>query len=85
MFKSKRVFIFTNPINLFITTCYLYYMMLFLDYSFFLLVDGSIALDDELQPEQLQIVDGDRFIASVIDGKIVLKKVRTSLQHPDTL
>ena len=60
-------------------------MMLFLDYSFFLLVDGSIALDDELQPEQLQIVDGDRFIASVIDGKIVLKKVRTSLQHPDTL
>ena len=60
-------------------------MMLFLDYSFFLLVDGSIALDDELQPEQLQIVDGDRFIASVIDGKIVLKKVRTSVQHPDTL
>ena len=60
-------------------------MMLFLDYSFFLLVDGSIALDDELQPEQLQIVDGDRFIASVIDGKIVLKKVRTSLQHPNTL
>ena len=85
MFKSKRVFIFTNPINLFITTCYLYYMMLFLDYSFFLLVDGSIAYDDELKPEQLQIVDGDRFIASVIDGKIVLKKVRTSLQHPNTL
>lgn len=60
-------------------------MMLFLDYTFFLLVDGSLALDDELKPEQLQIVDGDRFIASVIDGKIVLKKVRTSVQHPNTL
>ena len=62
-----------------------YDMLLFLDYTFFLLVDGSLALDDELKPEQLQIVDGDRFIASVIDGKILLKKVRTSVQHPDTL
>ena len=52
-------------------------MMLFLNYSFFLLVDGSLSLDDELQPEQLQIVDGDKFIASVIDGKIMLKKVKT--------
>ena len=60
-------------------------MLLFLDYTFFLLVDGSLALDDELKPEQLQIVDGDRFIASVKDGKIVLKKVRTSLQHLENL
>ena len=54
-----------------------YDMMLFLDYSFFLLVDGSIALDDELKPEQLEIVDNDVFVASVKDGKIVLKKVKT--------
>ena len=60
-------------------------MMLFLDYSFFLLVDGSIAYDDELKPEQLQIVDGDKFIASVKDGKILLKKVRTTLQHSENL
>jgi len=60
-------------------------MMLFLDYYFFLLVDGSIAYDDELKPEQLQIVDGDKFIASVIDGKIMLKKVRTNLQHSENL
>ena len=60
-------------------------MMLFLDYTFFLLVDGSIAYDDELKPEQLQIVDGDKFIASVKDGKILLKKVRTTLQHIENL
>jgi len=60
-------------------------MMLFLDYKFFLLVDGSIAYDDELKPEQLQIVDGDKFIASVKDGKILLKKVRTTLQHSENL
>jgi hypothetical protein len=59
--------------------------MLFLDYSFFLLVDGSLALDDEIKPEQLQIVDGDKFIASVKDGKILLKKVRTTLQHIENL
>jgi len=69
----------------FITTCYLYYMQLFLDYTFFLLVDGSLAFDDELKAEQLQIVDGDKFIASVIDGKIMLKKVRTNLQHSENL
>jgi len=69
----------------FITTCYLYYMQLFLDYTFFLLVDGSLAFDDELKAEQLQIVDGDKFIASVKDGKILLKKVRTTLQHSENL
>ena len=54
-----------------------YDMMLFLDYSFFLLADGSLALDDELKPEQLEIVDNDVFVASVKDGKIVLKKIKT--------
>ena len=49
-------------------------MMLFLDYSFFLLVDGSLALDDELKPDQLQLVDGDVFVASVKNNKIVLRK-----------
>ena len=60
-------------------------MMLFLDYSFFLLVDGSLALDAELKPEQLEIVDGDVFVASVKDGKIVLKKVKTPTRCSDTL
>ena len=50
-------------------------MQLFLDYTFFLLVDGSISFDEEIKPEQLHITDGDRFIASVIDGKVLLKKV----------
>jgi hypothetical protein len=49
-------------------------MQLFLGYTFFLLVDGSISLDDEIKPEQLQIEDGDKFVASVMDGKILLKK-----------
>ena len=60
-------------------------MMLFLDYSFFLLVDGSIALDDEIKPEQLQIVAGDKFVATVMGGKIVLKKIKTPTHHSDTL
>jgi len=60
-------------------------MQLFLDYTFFLLVDGSLAFDDELKAEQLQIADGDKFVASVIDGKIMLKKVRTNLQHSENL
>ena len=60
-------------------------MMLFLDYSFFLLVDGSLALDAELKPEQLEIVDGDVFVASVKDGKIVLKKVKTPTRCSDIL
>ena len=50
-------------------------MQLFIDYTFFLLVDGSISLDVEIKPEQLMIADGDRFVASVIDGKIMLKKI----------
>ena len=60
-------------------------MMLFLDYSFFLLVDGSIALDDEIKAEQLEIVAGDKFVASVKDGKIVLKKIKTPTHCSDTL
>ena len=50
-------------------------MQLFLGYTFFLLVDGSISLDDEIKPEQLQIEDGDKFVACVMDGKILLKKL----------
>ena len=50
-------------------------MQLFVDYTLFLLVDGSISLDEEIKPEQLMITDGDRFVASVIDGKIMLKKI----------
>ena len=50
-------------------------MQLFVDYTLFLLVDGSISFDEEIKPEQLNIADGDRVVASVIDGKIMLKKV----------
>ena len=56
-------------------------MQLFIDYTFFLLVDGSISLDEEIKPEQLNITDGDRFIASVRDGKIMLKKVVNKNPH----
>ena len=56
-------------------------MQLFVDYTLFLLVDGSIALDEEIKPEQLNIADGDRFVASVIDGKIMLKKVINKNPH----
>ena len=56
-------------------------MQLFVDYTLFLLVDGSISFDEEIKPEQLNIADGDRFVASVIDGKIMLKKVINKNPH----
>ena len=56
-------------------------MQLFVDYTFFLLVDGSISFDEEIKPEQLHITDGDRFVASVIDGKVLLKKVVNKNPH----
>ena len=59
-------------------------MTLFLDCSFFLLIDGSIAFDDELQAQQVSIVDGDRFIASVVDNKIMFKKIKTSVHNANS-
>ena len=52
-------------------------MQLFLGYTFFLLVDGSLSFDEELKPQMMQIADGDKFIAIVRDGKIMLKKIKS--------
>jgi len=60
-------------------------MQLFLGYTFFLLVDGSLSFDEELKPQMMQIADGDKFIAIVRDGKIVLKKIKTPTHRSDTL
>lgn len=48
--------------------------MLFLDYTFFLLPDGSIMMDTELQPEQMQLKNGDIFIAYTTSGSIFFRK-----------
>ena len=60
-------------------------MQLFLDYTFFLLVDGSLSFDEELKPQMMQIADGDKFIAIVRDGKIMLKKIKTPTHRLDTV
>ena len=48
--------------------------MLFLDYTFFLLPDGSIMMDTELQPEHMQLKNGDIFIAYTTSGSIFFRK-----------
>ena len=51
--------------------------MLFTEYVFQLLPNGSIVFDKELKPELVQVEDNDQFVAKIVDDRIVLaKKVR---------
>ena len=50
--------------------------MLFADYYFETLPDGSILMDKELAAKSLQVASGDQFIVHVsFDGRIILRKV----------
>ncbi len=50
--------------------------MLFVDYVFESLPDGSILMDEELTAKSLQVATGDQFIVHVsFDGRIILRKV----------
>lgn len=52
--------------------------MLFVDYIFDLLSDGSIALDKDLKPSDINVEEGDEFIVVLHDGRIILaKKVKS--------
>lgn len=50
--------------------------MLFADYFFETLPDGSILMDKELTAKSLQVATGDQFTVNVsFDGRILLQKV----------
>lgn len=50
--------------------------MLFVDYVFDLLENGTIVMDKELDAKKLSIKDGDKYIANVtFDGRIILQKI----------
>jgi len=49
--------------------------MLFVDYFFTLLPDGSIMMDEELTPEQIKIKEGDSFNVVIKDNRVTLRKI----------
>lgn len=67
--------------------------MLFVDYVFDLMPDGSILMDKELSAKSLQVKTGDRFDVHVsFDGRIILRKVpdvnsksETDFRKPETV
>ena len=52
--------------------------ILFLDYNFTVLHDGSIKMDSELDPKAIGLKNGDIFLASVNSGSIFLRKYTPS-------
>ena len=51
--------------------------MLFVDYVFDVLENGTIIMDKELDASKLHMKNGDRYVANVtFDGRIILQKVR---------
>jgi len=57
--------------------------MLFADYYFSVLPDGSIIFDDDLTADQMNVKPGDGFMAFVNpNGKVVLRKFDiTKVEH----
>lgn len=51
--------------------------MLFVDYTFDLLDNGTIIMDSELKPESLNVKNGDNYVVNVTwDNRIVFQKVK---------
>ena len=51
--------------------------MLFVDYVFDVLENGTIIMDKELDAKKLHLKDGDRYVANVtFDGRVILQKVK---------
>lgn len=48
--------------------------MLFVDYIFDLLHDGSIALDKDLKTSDIGVEEGDEFVVALYNGRIILAK-----------
>lgn len=59
--------------------------MLFVDYVFDLLPDGSIMMDKELSAKSLQVKTGDKFEVFVsFDGRIVFRKFKDADTETET-
>jgi hypothetical protein len=51
--------------------------MLFVDYTFDVLENGTIIMDPELKADKLHIKNGDKYVVNVtFDGRIVFQKVK---------
>lgn len=51
--------------------------MLFVDYTFDVLDNGTIIMDKELDAQKLGVKNGDKYVVNVtFDGRIVFQKVR---------
>jgi hypothetical protein len=51
--------------------------MLFVDYVFDLLDNGTIVMDKELQAEKIKVKNGDKYVANVTwDGRVVFQKIQ---------
>lgn len=51
--------------------------MLFVDYVFDVLENGTIIMDKELDAKKLGVKNGDKYVVNVtFDGRIVFEKVR---------
>ena len=60
--------------------------MLFVDYVFDLMPDGSILMDKELSAKSLQVETGDRFEVHVsFDGRIIFRKCPTVKRETETM
>jgi len=60
--------------------------MLFVDYVFDLMPDGSILMDKELSAKKLQVKTGDRFDVHIsFDGRIILRKVPDVNRETETI
>lgn len=58
--------------------------MLFADYLFELLDNGTILMDEELTPESLNVKTGDRFVIRVTEqNRIVFQKVPDGYSRTD--
>ena len=51
--------------------------MLFVDYTFDVLENGTIIMDKELDAKKLHLKNGDKYVANVtFDGRIVFQKLK---------
>lgn len=51
--------------------------MLFVDYTFDLLENGTIIMDKELTADKMKLKDGDKYVVNTtFDGRIVFQKVK---------
>ena len=54
--------------------------ILFVDYNFTVLHDGSIKMDSELDPKAIGLKNGDIFFAYVTSGSIMLRKYKPAFE-----